>query len=204
VQQPGIEMEVVPQVAWNGHVKQDANDVIHYPDNHIVTHSTLIDSSEHVDGSNSDNSDSNIPPPLPTTPPPDYFSGTEETRSSSSGLQSGQESYSESGEYFVPKPSEETKHTIPSSETVTRTTDDDDEDDGEQYSTGSEHLAVLEQLKSDSTSKLIQLQMAPLQDSPNSEDGTDHKSMRHQESDDKLEIARLKKVSSPNYLCNQL
>jgi len=193
---------VIPQVAWNGHVKHGAKDVIEYPDkNHMATHSkTLIDSNDHVNCDNSDNSDSNTPPPLPTTPPPDYFSGTEETRSSSSGLQSGQESYSESGEYFVPPPRGErrgvTQQTNPSSETITPT------DAGG-------HLAVLEQLKSDSTSKLIQLQMAPLKDSLDKEDGKgsldeenrkDQNSMRCQQSNDKLEIARLEKVCLPTHV----
>ena len=185
---------VIPQVAWNGHVKHGTKDMIDYPDDLTVAHSTLIDSSDHVNCDNSDNSDSNIPPPLPTTPPPDYFSGTEETRSSSSGLHSGQGSYSESGEYFVPPPRGETQHTNPSSETITATTDDDD---NEQFPTADGHLALLEQLKSDSTSKLIQLQKAPLKDSLDEEDGRNQKSMRRQESDDKLEIARLKKVSLP-------
>jgi len=191
---------VIPQVAWNGYVKHGTKDVIDYTNKHTVTHSTLINSSDHVNCDNSDNSDSNIPPPLPTTPPPDYFSGTEETRSSSSGLQSGQGSYSESGEYFVPPPRGETKQTNPSSETITPTDDDDDDDeDDEQYPAAGGHLTVLEQLKSDSTCKLIQLQKAPLKDSLDEEDGKDQNSMRRQQSDDQLEIARLKKVSLPTH-----
>jgi len=184
---------VIPQVAWNGYIKHGTKDVIDYTDKHTVTHTTLIDSSDHVNCDNSDNSDSNIPPPLPNTPPPDYFSGTEETRSSSSGLQSGQGSYSESGEYFVPPPSGETEQTNPSSETVTPTDDDDDAAAGG-------HLAVLEQLKSDSTSKLIQLRKASLKDSLDEEDGKDQNSIRCQQSDNQLEIARLKKVSLPTHV----
>ena len=55
----------IPQLAWNGHTKHIPNDTHHLHGTHLA----LI--SDKYDGMTSlDNSDS---PPLPTTPPPDYF-----------------------------------------------------------------------------------------------------------------------------------
>lgn len=184
----------IPQVAWNGHTKHNPNDT----SLNNVKHSTLI-STEYDCTAGSDNSNSNIPPPLSTTPPPDYYSGVE-SRSSSSGLQSGQESYSESGEFSV-SPQNRACHSVTSSstlETITQAkvvTERSSSNESDDDISNGEELDVLEQLKSSSTSKLIQLQQVHVRED-NTTSTQESKTAVHLSSDNnaQTEIAQLRKV----------
>ena len=174
----------IPQLAWNGHSKHTPNNTHHLTDNDL-RHPSLI--STDYDGITAlDNSDS--PPPLPTTTPPDYFSGTESSNNSSS-LISGQQSYSKSSGVSASR----VCHDVTTSEMITHAkalSDEDSSSDGD----NDEELDVLEQLKSSSTSKLMQLQQVQVTEG----DKVDTQEARtlHVSSQDnaRAEILRLRKV----------
>ena len=186
-----MEVETaIPQLAWNGHAKHAPNDAsLLTGDN--VKHSALI-SGDYDGMSASDNSDSSIAPPLPTTPPPDCFSDTE-NRNNSSGLQPGHESHSRSVESSV-LPQVRVCQSVATSETVTQAKalsdgvssgdSGDDMDDDE--------LDVLEQLKSCSTSKLIQLQQVQVTES--NKNGAHQSRSVNSDDNAQAEILRLRKV----------
>ena len=174
----------IPQLAWNGHSKHTPNNTHHLTDNDII-HPSLV-SSDYDGLTASDNSDS--PPPLPTTSPPDYFSGTE-SRNNSSGLQSHSKS---SG--FSASPQDRVCHNVTTSETITQAkvlSDEDSSSDGDMNN--DEELDVLEQLKSSSTSKLMQLQQVQLPegDKVNTQET---RTLHVSSSQDNAEILRLRKV----------
>lgn len=177
-----LRMEVgtaIPQLAWNGHTKHTPNDTHHLHG----THSALI-SGEYDGMTSSDNSDS---PPLPTTPPPDYFNNP-------SSLQSDHESHTGNVE-FTASSQDRACHSDTTVETVTQakalsdgdSSDDDDDDE----------LGVLEQLKSCSATKLMQLQQVQVM--KDNTIGSNERQPRsvHVSSEDnnsQAEILRLRKV----------
>ena len=185
-----MEVEAaIPRLAWNGHAKHNPNNA------HPITadnanHCTVI-SSEYDDMTTSDNSDSSIPPPLPTTLPPDYLNGTD-CENISSGQQSDQTSHSKNGNFSAPS-HDRVCHNVATSNTVTQamalTNGDSGSDSGSEMNNGDE-LDVLEQLKSSSTSKLMQLQQVQLakQNVAILQSGT------VQDDDRQAEILRLRKV----------
>lgn len=188
----------IPQLAWNGLGKHNSNDSDLITAGDSVKHSALI-STEYDDMTALDNSDSRIPPPLPTTPPPDYFNGTESMPTSSSL----QESHTMSGEFCVSLQGRACHSVTKSSasETIKQakalSDGDSSSDDGDDLD-NDERLDVLEQLKSSSTSKLMQLQQLQLTEG----NTTQQPRTVHLSSEDnaQVEIMRLRKVKSYNYL----
>ena len=186
-----MEVETaIPQLAWNGHAKHAPNDAsLLTSDN--VKHSALI-SGDYDGMSASDNSDSSIAPPLPTTPPPDCFSDTE-NRNNLSGLQPGHESHSKSAESSV-LPQDKVCQSVITPETITQakalSDGDSSGDSGDDMD--DDELDVLEQLKSCSTSKLIQLQQ--VQVTENDKNGAHESRNVNPDNSAQAEIVRLRKV----------
>ena len=176
----------IPQLAWNGHNKHTPNNTHHLTDNDII-HPSLV-SSDYDGMTASDNSDS--PPPLPTTLPPDYF----KNGSNSSGLSSNQQLHSKSSG----SPQDRVCHNVTTSEMVTQAkalSDGDSTSSSDGDMNKDEELDVLEQLKSSSTSKLIQLQQVQVTE----DDKIDSREARtlhvsSSQNNAQVEILRLRKV----------
>ena len=181
-----MEVETaIPQLAWNGHGNHTPNNTHHLADINDNEHS-----SNECDGlTASDNSDSL--PPLPTTSPPDYYSHTE-SRNNLSDLRSDLQSHSNADN----SPQSNTHHNVAISEATKQAkalsdgemysnSDDDDEEE--------EELGVLQQLKSCSASKLMQLQQVQVMDD---NDGVSTSQTAHlgMQDNSQAEILRLRKV----------
>ena len=179
----------IPQLAWNGHSKHTPNDTHHLTDNDII-HPSLV-SSDYDAMTASDNSDS--PPPLPSSLPPDYFSNTED-ESNLTGLPSGPQSHSKSSG----SPQDRVCHNVTISETVTQAkalSDRDSTSSSDGDMNNDEELDVLEQLKSTSTSKLMQLQQVQVTEG-DKVDAREARTLHVSSSQDnaQAEILRLRKV----------
>ena len=170
----------IPQLVWNGHGNHTPG-TRHHADNDIGH------SSSECHGLTTSDS----PPPLPTTSPPDYCNHTE-TGNYSSDSPSGLQSHSSSDK----SPQSNVHHSITASEATRQAKA---LSDGEMYSNSDdnddlnddEELGVLEQLKSCSTSKLMQLQQVQLR-----EDNDKVSSSQTVEIQDygQAEVLRLRKV----------
>ena len=186
-----MEVETaIPQLPWNGHAKHTPNDgSLLTGDN--IKHSAII-SGDYDGMSASDNSDSSSAPPLPTTPPPDYVSDTE-NRNNLSGLQSGHESHSRSVDSSV-FPQIRVCHSAATPETITqaKALSDGDSSGDSGDDVNDDELEVLEQLKSSSTSKLIQLQQVQVTES--NKNGVRESRSVSSDHNAQAEIVRLRKV----------